>query len=111
MLIRGRVLWKPLDPDFFKINVDASFVENLKSANVGVVARNHLREVVVSSWDFIRSCPCADGAELRVCLAGFNIGITLHKPINLKLIAPLLLPLWQKIPLTGLLLWIWKKKR
>ena len=49
----AHALWKPPDPEYIKINVDASFVESLRSASVGVVARNHLGEVLVSSWDFI----------------------------------------------------------
>ena len=79
-----RAVWKPPEREYIKINVDASFVESLRSASVGVVARNHLGEVLVSSWDFIRMCSGAEEAELRACLAGLYIGISLHKPIILK---------------------------
>ena len=59
-------------------------MESLRSASVGVVARNHLGEVLVSSWDFIRMCSGAEEAELRACLVGLDIGISLHKPIILE---------------------------
>jgi len=75
---------EPPEREYIKINVDASFVERLRSASVGVVARNHLGEVLVSSWDFIRMCSRAEEAELRACLAGLYIGISLHKPIILE---------------------------
>ena len=41
------VNWQPPDPESIKINVDASFVEAIRSASVGVVARNHLGEVII----------------------------------------------------------------
>ena len=44
------VNWQPPDPESIKINIDASFVEAISSASVGVVARNHLGEVIISSW-------------------------------------------------------------
>ena len=59
-------------------------MESLGSASVGVIARNHLGEVLVSSWDFIRVCSGVDEAELRACLVGIYIGITLLKPIILE---------------------------
>ena len=51
---------------------------------MGVIARNHLGEVLVLSWDFIRVCSRVDEVELRACLAGIYIGITLLKPIILE---------------------------
>ena len=65
-----RVVWKPPKREYIKINVDASFVESLRSASIGVVARNHLGEVPMSSWDFIRMCSGVEEAELPACLAG-----------------------------------------
>ncbi|XBH99224.1 hypothetical protein VPH35_128610 [Triticum aestivum] len=81
----GHRVWEPPDPEYIKINVDASFVESMRSASVGVVVRNDLGKVLVSSWDFIRSCTCVDEVELRASLAGLYIGITLHKPIILEI--------------------------
>ena len=78
------VPWLPPTPEFLKINVDASFVESMRSASVEVAVRNDLGEVLVSSRDFIRSCTCVDEAKLRAALAGLYIGITLHKPIILE---------------------------
>ena len=78
------VNWQPPNPESIKINVDASFVEAISSASVGVVARNHLGEVIISSWDYIGVCNSMYEAELRAALAGLYIGITLHKPIILE---------------------------
>ncbi|XBJ13023.1 hypothetical protein VPH35_017443 [Triticum aestivum] len=76
--------WEPPDQGYIKINVDASFVESIRSANIGIIARNHLGEVLVSSWDFIRSCTCVDEAEFRAALAGLYIGITFQSPVILE---------------------------
>jgi hypothetical protein len=76
--------WSPPPVGFFKINVDASFVESIREASVGVVARDADGEVIVSSWDFIGACKSVEEAELRACIAGFYIGISLHNPIILE---------------------------
>ncbi|XBH54147.1 hypothetical protein VPH35_076510 [Triticum aestivum] len=80
----GCRVWEPPDPDYIKINVDASLVDSMRSARVGVVARNNLGELLASSWDFIRFYTSVDEAELRATLVGLYIGITFHKPIILK---------------------------
>ena len=76
--------WLPPTPEFLKINVDASFVEAISAASVGVVVRNHSREVLISSWDYIGTCLSVEEAELRATISGLYIGITLHKPIFLE---------------------------
>ena len=76
--------WQPPAPEFIKINVDASFVESISSASVGIIARNHMGETLISSWDYIGLCNSVDEAELKACLAGIYIGISLHKPIILE---------------------------
>ena len=78
------VPWLPPTPEFLKINVDASFVEAISAASVGVVVRNHSGEVLISSWDYIGTCLSAEEAELRAAISGLYIGITLHKPIILE---------------------------
>uniref|UniRef100_M8BHQ2 Subtilisin-like protease n=1 Tax=Aegilops tauschii TaxID=37682 RepID=M8BHQ2_AEGTA len=80
----GRRVWEPPDPDYIKTNVDASFVDGMRSASVRVVARNNLGEVLASLWDFIRLCTSVDEAELHAALAGLYIGITFHIPIILE---------------------------
>ena len=80
----GRRVWESPDPEYIKINVDASFVEAISAASVGVVVRNHSGEVLISSWDYIGSCLFAEEAELRAAILGLYIGITLHKPIILE---------------------------
>ena len=79
-----QVAWQPPPSDYIKINVDASFVESISAASVGVVARVSFGNVIVSSWDFIGRCKSAEEAELRACIAGLYIGITLHNSIILE---------------------------
>ena len=59
-------------------------MEACKSASVGVVARDHNGEIIISSWDYIGTCISVDEAELRATLAGLHIGISLQKPIILE---------------------------
>ena len=81
---RKDVSWKPPNAEFFKINVDASFVKAINAASVGVVVRNHIGEVIISSWDYIGACYSAEEAEIRATISGLYIGITLHQPIILE---------------------------
>ncbi|KAF7021711.1 hypothetical protein CFC21_034609 [Triticum aestivum] len=76
--------WEPPDQGYIKINVDTRFVESMRFASIGIIARNHLGEVLVSSWDFIGSCTCVDEAEFRAALAGLYIGIAFQSPVILK---------------------------
>ena len=78
---RNRGTWQPPSSEVFKINVDASFVESMSAASVGVIARDHMGQVILSSWDFIGSCTCVDEAEIRACLAGLYVGISLINPL------------------------------
>ena len=59
-------------------------MESRRAASVGIIARNHLGEVLISSWDFIQSRTCVDEAELRATLARLYIGITLHTSVILE---------------------------
>ncbi|VAH50600.1 unnamed protein product [Triticum turgidum subsp. durum] len=81
---KNLVTWQAPATEIIKTNVDASYVEALRAASVGVVARNHTGEVIISSWDYIGVCNSAEEAELRATLAGLYIGITLHKAIILE---------------------------
>ncbi|EMS53935.1 hypothetical protein TRIUR3_33747 [Triticum urartu] len=74
----------PPTSEFLKINVDASFVKAISVVSVGVIVRNHIGEVLISSWDYIGTCLSAEEAELRTTISGLYIGITLHKPIILE---------------------------
>lgn len=64
----SHVVWLPPPPDSIKINVDAKFVADYGSASVGVVDKNSVGEVLLSSWDIIPTCPSVEGAELCACL-------------------------------------------
>ena len=46
---RSYVGWQPPNEECFKINVDASFVESISAASVGVAARDSSGRVIVSS--------------------------------------------------------------
>lgn len=73
-----REVWQPLPLDYIKINVHISFVESICVASVEVVARNSAGDVLISSWDYLGLCIDVDEVELRACLAGLYIGVTLH---------------------------------
>lgn len=78
------ISWKLPTLGFFKINVDASFVEAIKASSVGVVVRDHHGQVIISSWDYIGVCHSVEEAELRATLSGLYIGTTLDKSIILE---------------------------
>ena len=44
--VQDHVLCKPLPDDYIKINVDASYVESISAASVGVVVRNSSGELL-----------------------------------------------------------------
>ena len=50
---KADVLWRPPPDDCIKINVDASYMESLKAASVGIMARNSVGIVILSSWEYI----------------------------------------------------------
>ena len=81
---RQVTLWRPPTPDVYKINVDASFVEAIEAASVGVVVRNHRGQVILSSCDNIGACYSVEEAELRASLSGLYIGMTLDMPVILE---------------------------
>ena len=41
-------IWKPLDPERYKVNVDSAVFEHRKKAGIGVVIQDERREVVVA---------------------------------------------------------------
>lgn len=59
-------------------------MESISTANVGIIAKDHNVQVIISSWNFIGSRTCVDEAEFRACLVGLYIGINLNKPIILE---------------------------
>ena len=48
-----------------------------------MVAISYTGDIMFSSWDFIGLCSGVDEAELRACLAGLYIGISLNMSIIL----------------------------
>ena len=73
---------KPPPFDYTKVNVDAIFAESSSASSVGMVARDSSGKVIISPWDFIRHCTSVEEAELRACLVGLCMGITIHNPIK-----------------------------
>ena len=65
--LQDHVLWNPPLDNYIKINVDASYVESITAAYVGVVARNSSDEVIISSWDFLGQCSNVNEAA---CMPG-----------------------------------------
>ena len=83
-ILEVRMGWKPPPSGYIKINVDTSFVESISAASVGVVARDFAGKVLISSWDYIGRCSSVEEAELRACIVGLYIGMTLYSPIILE---------------------------
>jgi hypothetical protein len=48
--------------------VDASFVKESNSTSWGAVIRDHLGQIGLSAWGFIRECDSAEIAEAIACL-------------------------------------------
>ena len=81
--MRTLKLWQPPPSDYIKINVSIVFVDCMSVASVRVVARNSLSVVLIFLWDYIGLCTSLDEPELRVCLVGLYIAITLNNHVIL----------------------------
>lgn len=84
ILSRTIVAWQASRADSVKINVDASYVAYCASTSVGVVGRDCIGDVIISSWEYIGYCSNVEEAELPACLTELYIGMTFHNPIILK---------------------------
>ena len=46
----AKLLWRPPEEGWIKINVDGSYVERTGQASAGVIIRDHNGHVLVSAW-------------------------------------------------------------
>jgi hypothetical protein len=58
----------PLLSGRIKINSDASFISQGIPSAVGVIARNHLGEIVLVACSLMLGCPDAEDAEAKTVL-------------------------------------------
>jgi hypothetical protein len=56
-------------------NVDASFCQNSEIASIGVLVRDHLGQVILSSWRFLEHVASAEEAEALACLEGTRLAV------------------------------------
>jgi hypothetical protein len=56
-----------------KINTDTGFCPATGRASIGIIARGHAGEVILSAWKTIRECASAEEAE--ACLEGIKLAI------------------------------------
>jgi len=66
----AKLLWRPPEEGWIKINVDGSYVETTSQASAGVIIRDHNGHVLVSAWRFLFHCSSAEEAELLACREG-----------------------------------------
>lgn len=60
----AKLLWRPPEEGWIKINVDGSYVERTGQASAGVIIRDHNAHVLVSAWKHLFHCFSAEEAEL-----------------------------------------------
>jgi ribonuclease HI len=65
--------WKPPPEGWTKINMDGSFVEHTGQAGIGLIARNHLGEVIFTAWKALSRCVSAAEAEAMACAEGAQL--------------------------------------
>ncbi|CAN6163831.1 unnamed protein product [Urochloa humidicola] len=65
--------WFPPDLGWLKVNVDGSFVEATGQASAGMVIRNAVGKVFLSSWRILFHCTAAEDAELMACKEGLTL--------------------------------------
>jgi hypothetical protein len=65
--------WEPPPAKWIKINVDGSFVESTGAAGVGVIARDHMGNVIFTAWRTLNQCPSPFVAEATACADGLRL--------------------------------------
>lgn len=69
-LNQKRMPWTTPFPGWIKLNVDAGFVPNTGHVGLGFIARNHLGNVVFSSWSSDQLCRSVEEMESLAALTG-----------------------------------------
>lgn len=63
-----KLMWQPPEDGWIKINVDGSFVEATGQASSGIVIRDYLGHVLLSSWRYLFRCSSAAEAGLSLAV-------------------------------------------
>ncbi|KAF2927142.1 hypothetical protein DAI22_06g182700 [Oryza sativa Japonica Group] len=71
-LNQKRMPWTTPFPGWIKLNVDAGFVPNTRHVGLGFIARNHLGNVVCSSWSSDQLCRSVEEMESLAALTGIS---------------------------------------
>lgn len=67
------VRWEAPPQGWAKINVDGAFVQQIGEAGTGIVIRDHVGDVLLTSWNVIRSCQSPEEAEAQACRDGLRL--------------------------------------
>ncbi|EEE64789.1 hypothetical protein OsJ_19645 [Oryza sativa Japonica Group] len=83
--IHTKSKWQPPPEGWAKINVDGAFDQGDGRCGIGVVIRDCLGRVLLSSWRYLRRCSQAEEAELLACSEGINLAAEwIHLPVILE---------------------------
>jgi hypothetical protein len=70
---KPRENWKALHVGWVKLNTDASFCPPTGVASLGIIARGHDGQVILSSWKYLPTAASAKEAEILACLEGLRL--------------------------------------
>jgi ribonuclease HI len=68
--------WRPPDPGWHSLCVDASFLPDKNTGAWGAIIRDDKGNTIVSAWDFIPFCDNAEAAESIACLEGTKLALS-----------------------------------
>jgi hypothetical protein len=68
--------WKPPDPGWHSLCVDASFLPDKNTGAWRAIIRDDKGSTIVSAWDFIPFCDNAEAAESIACLEGTKLALS-----------------------------------
>nr|ABA98911.1 retrotransposon protein, putative, unclassified, expressed [Oryza sativa Japonica Group] len=72
--VRVNIKWKAPPIGWAKVNVDGAYVAATGKAGAGIIIRNHMGEVLLSSWRTIKNCGSAEEADQAVsCRDGIRL--------------------------------------
>jgi hypothetical protein len=65
--------WKAPPTSWAKINTDGAYCHRTGDASIGVVARDHRGEVILSAWRSLKYCGSPEDVEAVACLEGVRL--------------------------------------
>lgn len=72
--VRVNIKWKAPPIGWAKVNVNGAYVAATGKAGAGIIIRNHMGEVLLSSWRTIKNCGSAEEADQAVsCRDGIRL--------------------------------------